>query len=83
MWQSLMYRMNYRCGYCMAVCRAGRAGACGYEGSKRAFLDEVFTPLKNRKEAVYVAAGSPAEVRAAANPHKEVRRVGLTVERRP
>lgn len=81
MWQSLMYKMNYRCGYCMAVCAAGRIGGCGYEGRKKSFLREVFLPLKNRKEDVYVAAGSAAEQRALSNPNKVVRRVGLTIER--
>lgn len=83
MWQSLMYKMNYRCGYCMAVCLAGKAGGCAYEGQKKAFLKEVFLPLKNRKEAVYVVPGSPAQKRAEANPNKEVRPVGLTAERTP
>ena len=84
MWQSLMYKMNYRCGYCMAVCAAGRAGGCGFEGRpKKDFLKEVVQPLKNRKEDVYVVAGSSAEARAASNPNKQVRRVGLTVARKP
>lgn len=81
MWQSLMYKMNYRCGYCMAVCPAGRnAGWDGY-GGRKAYVKEVFMPLKNRPEAVYVAAGSPAEKRAMANPSKEVRRVGFSLAR--
>ncbi len=83
MWQSLMYKMNYRCGYCMAVCMAGRAGGCAYEGQRKAFMKEVFLPLKNRKEAVYVKPGSPAQKRAEANPNKEVRPVGISVERKP
>jgi len=81
MWQSLMYKMNYRCGYCMAVCEAGRAGAGAYAGQHKAFMKEVFLPLKNRKEAVYVAAGSAAQKRAQANPNKEVRPVSVLVER--
>jgi len=40
-------------------------------------------PLNNRLEDVYVLAGSPAEARAASNPNKQVRRVGLTAARKP
>ena len=76
MWQSLMYKMNYRCGYCMAVCAAGRDAGSAYAGQSKAFIKEVFLPLKNRKEAVYVARDSAAEQRARANPHKQVRLVG-------
>jgi len=82
MWQSLMYKMNYRCGYCMAVCPAGRAGGLAYEGRKKEFMAEVFRPLRDRVEDVYVAPGSPAEARAAKNPHKEVRRVTPLVQRK-
>ena len=83
MWQSLMYKMNYRCGYCMAVCAAGRTGGFGYEGKNSLFKKEIFQPLKNRKEDVYVIAGSAAEQRALGNPNKQVRRVGLSVARKP
>ncbi|HWR05220.1 MAG TPA: 4Fe-4S double cluster binding domain-containing protein [Humidesulfovibrio sp.] len=82
MWQSLMYKMNYRCGYCMAVCPAGQVGGLAWQGRKKAFMDEVFRPLKNRKEDVYVAPGSQAEARALKNPNKEVRRVVPLVERK-
>lgn len=80
MWQSLMYKMNYRCGYCMSACPAGRAGA--YPEGRKAFVRDVLLPLKNRPEQVYVAAGSAAEKRAEGNPHKEVRRVGFSMQRR-
>jgi len=83
MWQSLMYKMNYRCGYCMSVCPAGAAGGVGYAGQRRSFMEKVFRPLRDRKEAVYVAPGSPAEARAAKNPNKDVRRVGYVRERKP
>lgn len=82
MWQSLMYKMNYRCGYCMSVCPAGKAGGMGYLGSEKRFAREVFKPLRDRKEDVYVAPGSPAEARARKNPNKEVRVVGYSRERK-
>jgi epoxyqueuosine reductase QueG len=79
MWQSLMYKMNYRCGYCMAVCPAGQAGH--FCGSRKDFLQEVLLPLKNRKEQVYVMADTNAEKRARTNPHKEIRRIGFSIRR--
>lgn len=80
MWQSLMYKMNYRCGYCMGVCPAARPGLL--PGGRKEYVREVVLPLRNRKEQVYVAAQSPAERRALANPNKEVRRVGFSLARR-
>lgn len=82
LWQSLMYKMNYRCGYCMAVCPAGLPGGADYAGDRKAYLAEVFRPLKDRREEVYVIPGSAAEERASKNPNKEVRRVVPKVERR-
>lgn len=79
MWQSLMYKMNYRCGYCMAACPAGHAAH--FCGSKKDFLEEVVLPLKNRPEQIYVMPGSAAEKRAQANTHKEIRRIGFSVRR--
>ncbi|EKO39084.1 MAG: putative Fe-S protein [Solidesulfovibrio magneticus str. Maddingley MBC34] len=79
MWQSLMYKMNYRCGYCMAVCPAGQAG--NFCGSKKEFLQEVLLPLKNRKEQVYVMADTDAEKRARTNPNKEIRRIVFSIRR--
>jgi Uncharacterized Fe-S protein len=82
LWQSLMYKMNYRCGYCMAVCPAGLPGGVDYAGDRKAYMAEVFRPLKDRREEVYVIPGSAAEERAAKNPNKTVRRVVPKVERR-
>ena len=79
MWQSLMYKMNYRCGYCMAVCPAGQAARP--VSSRKEFVQEVVLPLKNRPEQVYVAQGSKAEKHARANPNKDVRLVGFQIHR--
>jgi epoxyqueuosine reductase QueG len=76
LWQSLMYKLDYKCGYCMAVCPAGEDLEAGYRNRKQAFIKEVFKPLKNRAESIYVIAGSKAESRASRNPNKEVRQVG-------
>jgi len=82
MWQSLMYKMNYRCGYCMAVCPVGQEPSCGYVSRKKEYLREVVLPLKNRDEQVYVAAGTAAQARAESNPHKDVRVVPVHLVRK-
>lgn len=79
MWQSLMYKLNYRCGYCMAVCPAGQEASC--RGPRKDYVREVVLPLKNRKEQVYVRAGTEAEKRALANPSKEVRLIDFSISR--
>ena len=79
MWQSLMYKMNYRCGYCMAVCPAGQAARP--TSSRKEFVHNVVLPLKNRPKQIYVAHGSNAEKKAKANPHKQARLVGFQMQR--
>ncbi|MEN6440312.1 MAG: 4Fe-4S binding protein [Syntrophobacter sp.] len=73
MWQSLMFRMSYRCSYCMAVCPAGEEVKPDYLEDRKGHVKNVLKPLKNRQERVYVTAGSRAESRAGQNPNKEVR----------
>jgi len=73
MWQSLMFRMSYRCSYCMAVCPAGEEVKPVYLENKKEHVERVVKPLRDRQERVYVIAGSVAESRARQNPHKEVR----------
>lgn len=77
LWQSLMYGMDYKCGYCMAVCPAGEDVKPEYLGRKQDFMKEVFQPLKDRVEPVYAMAGSEAEARIGKNPNKEFRPAGL------
>ncbi len=79
MWQSLMFRMSYRCSYCMAVCPAGEEVKPFYLENKKEQVKSIVKPLKDRQERVYVLAGSKAEARARQNPNKEVRVVkGMT-----
>jgi epoxyqueuosine reductase QueG len=73
MWQSLMFRMGYRCSYCMAVCPAGDEVKSAYLENTKEHVEQVLKPLRDRKERVYVLAGSAAETRARKNPNKEVR----------
>jgi len=73
MWQSLMFRMSYRCSYCMAVCPAGEEVKQDYLKNKKDHVERILKPLRDRAEPVYVMAGSKAESRAKRNPAKEVR----------
>jgi epoxyqueuosine reductase QueG len=83
MWQSLMFRMSYRCSYCMAVCPAGEEVKPGYLENKKEHIERVLKPLRDRQEPVYVMAGSKAESRAKRNPNKEVRVVPGIMRRQP
>lgn len=72
MWQSLMFRLNYRCGYCMAVCPAGEEVKPVYLENKKEHIERILKPLADRQERVYVVAGSKAEAKARRNKNKEV-----------
>ena len=72
MWQSLMFRMSYRCGYCMAVCPAGEEVKPIYLDNKKEYVERILKPLRDRQERIYVTTGSKAEVKARQNGSKEV-----------
>jgi epoxyqueuosine reductase QueG len=72
MWQSLMFRMSYRCGYCMAVCPAGEEVKPVYLENKKEHIKRILKPLRDRQERIYVTAGSSAEAKARRNTNKEV-----------
>ncbi len=83
MWQSLMFRISYRCSYCMAVCPAGEEVKSAYLENKKEYVERVLKPLRDRREPVYVMAGSKAEERARRNPNKEVRIVAGMMRKQP
>lgn len=72
MWQSLMFRMSYRCGYCMAVCPAGEEVKPVYLKNKKEHVERILKPLRDRQERIYVTAGSRAQAKARRNTNKEV-----------
>lgn len=72
MWQSLMFRIGYRCSYCMAVCPAGEDVKPVFLENKKEHIESVLRPLRDRQERVYVMAGSKAESKARRNTSKEV-----------
>lgn len=75
LWQSLSFGANYKSAYCMAVCPAGEDVLKGYLPNKKAYVEEVVRPLKDKPEPVYVIPDTRAESAAKKNPHKEVRPV--------
>lgn len=76
MWQSLAYKPNYKAAHCIAVCPAGDEVLTPFVTDRPGFLKEVVRPLTERREPVYVVAGSDAEAHVQKRfPHKPVRRV--------
>ena len=73
LWQSLMFRMSYRCGYCVAVCPGGEEAKRLYENDKGDYVQRVLKPLRENPEPVYVISGSKAESAARQNPQKQVK----------
>ena len=75
LWQSLMFRISYRCAYCVAVCPAGEEVKPFYLENKEAYIQQVLKPLRDKVEPVYVVSGSKAESAAKRNPQKQIKRV--------
>jgi Fe-S-cluster-containing hydrogenase component 2 len=73
LWQSLLFGFNHKCGYCQAICPAGTYGMSQYAADKKAYVQQVAKPLKDRVEPVYVVAGSHAEIRVKSNSRKNIR----------
>ncbi|AFM18907.1 putative Fe-S protein [Mycolicibacterium chubuense NBB4] len=77
MWQSLSFKANYKAAYCLAVCPAGEEVIEPYLDDRKGFMELVLKPLQEKRETLYVLAGSDAEDHATKRfPHKPVKRVG-------
>lgn len=61
LWQGLTYETNNLCGYCMAVCPAGRRTVGAYMKDRAGYVAEVVKPLRERCEVVYAHPGSDAD----------------------
>ncbi len=82
-WQSLTSGPHYKAAYCIAACPAGEDVIGPFLADRKAFVDEVVAPLRDKVEPVYVLPGSDAERHVARRyPHKQPRRVegGLYAE---
>ena len=73
LWQSLMFRISYRCGYCVGVCPAGEEVKAIYLQNKADYIQQILKPLQDKAEPVYVISGSKAESAARRNPKKQVK----------
>jgi ferredoxin len=73
MLQSLAFEPTYKSAYCMAVCPAGEDVIGPYLADRAHYRQEVFLPLRNQVEPVYVRSGTRAEKVAARNPAKQLR----------
>lgn len=73
MWQSLAFGPNYKSAYCMAVCPAGEDLLPLFTEDRKHYIEDVVVPLRNRREPVYVKAGTPAEKAARKNARKAIR----------
>ncbi len=74
MWQSLSYKPNYKAAHCIAVCPAGEEILGPYLEDRKDFVRQVFKPLVEREETVYVVKGSDAQTHVQKRfPHKKVR----------
>jgi len=77
MWQSLSFGANYKAAYCLSVCPAGEEVIAPFLSDRKQFLEDVVRPLQEKKETVYVLAGSDAEEHVARRfPQKRTKRVG-------
>lgn len=77
MWQSLSFGANYKAAYCLSVCPAGEDVIGPYLADKKAHLNEIVKPLKEKEETVYVLKNSDAEDHVAKRfPDKKTKYVG-------
>lgn len=75
-WQSLGYGPNYKSAYCLAVCPAGDEVIEPFLQNRKEFLTTVVRPLQEKKETLYVTAGSDArEFAQKRYPHKTTKLV--------
>ena len=80
MWQSLSFGPQYKAAYCVSVCPAGDDVIGPYLENRRAHLDDVLNPLRDKPEPVYVLPGSDAESYVPKHfPAKTVRHAGLGI----
>jgi ferredoxin len=76
MWQSLANGPCYKSVYCMAVCPAGEDVMHEFLTDRNKYITDVVKPLQEKKETVYVLAGSDAESHVLRRfPYKKIKRV--------
>jgi Fe-S-cluster-containing hydrogenase component 2 len=77
MWQSLSCGGSNKSSYCLAVCPAGEEAIGPFVEDRRGYVAEVVQPFQDKREAIYVVAGSDADDHVQKRfAHKTIRRVG-------
>lgn len=61
LWQGLTFEASNLCGYCMAVCPAGKRTVDAFVKDRAGYVAEVVNPLRERSEVVYAHPGSDAD----------------------
>lgn len=78
-WQGLTYETGNLCGYCVAVCPAGKRTVNEYLKNRARYVAEVVTPLRERNEVIYAQPGSDADGYAERHfENKTTRHVSVT-----
>ncbi len=76
MWQNLSIAAQTRCDRCMAVCPAGEEAIGEYLEDRKKYRQRIVTPFNEKRETIYVVAGSDAEAFTAKRfPAKTVKRI--------
>ena len=63
MWQNLSIRPQTRCDRCVAVCPAGEENIGEFLLDRKGYVQRLVKKFQEKKETVYVLAGSDAEAR--------------------
>jgi ferredoxin len=80
MWQSLSFKPGYKAAYCISACPAGEEVIPPFLDNRKAFVERIVRPLRDKAETLYVLAGSDAETDAAKQfPAKTIKRVRKTL----
>jgi epoxyqueuosine reductase QueG len=76
MWQNLSIGAQTRCDRCMAVCPAGEEVIGEFLENRKEYSGRYMKPFREKKETIYVVAGSDAEAHVTSKfPSKKVRRI--------
>ncbi|MBI5251145.1 MAG: SCP2 sterol-binding domain-containing protein [Desulfomonile tiedjei] len=76
MWQNLAIGAQTKCDRCVAVCPAGEQGIGEFLEDRKAYVERLLKPFRDRSEVIYAVPGSDAEAHVAAHfPNKTVKRI--------
>ena len=80
MWQSLSFKPGYKAAYCISVCPAGEDVINPYLEDRKAYVERIVRPLRDKPETLFVLPGSDAETEARQRfPNKKIQHVRRTL----